>query len=53
MPIKDLMKRKRIQWYGHDRQRESEDDIRRVSEMTIKGVLTREIAKKLYPYIRL
>ena len=31
MPIKDLMRRRRILWYGHVRQRESEDDTRRVS----------------------
>ena len=27
MPIRDLMRRKRMQWYGHVRRRESEDDI--------------------------
>ena len=41
MPIKDLMRRKRMQWYGHGRQRESEDYIRRVSEMTVEGVRPR------------
>ena len=41
MPIKDPMRRKRILWYGHVRRRESEDDIRRVSEMTVEGVLPR------------
>jgi len=25
-----------MQWYGHVRRRESEDDIQRVSEMTVK-----------------
>ena len=30
MPNKDLMRRKRMQWYGLGRQRESEDDIWRV-----------------------
>ena len=35
MPIKVLMRRKRMQWYGNVRRRESEDDIRRVSEMTV------------------
>ena len=41
MPNKDLMRRKRMQWYGHGRQRESEDYIRRVSEMTVEGVRPR------------
>ena len=41
MPNKDLMRRKRMQWYGLGRQRESEDDIWRVSEMTVEGVRPR------------
>ena len=45
MPIKDLIRRKGMQWYGHVRQRESEDDIRRVSEMTVEGVQPRDRPK--------
>jgi len=38
MLIKDLMRKTRMQWYGYVKTRESEDDIQRVSEMTVKGV---------------
>jgi len=38
MPIKDLMKKRRMRWYGHARRREREEDIRRVSEMRVEGV---------------
>jgi len=37
MPIKDLMRKKRMQWYGHVFRREKDEDIRRVSEMAIEG----------------
>ena len=46
MPIRDLMRRKRMQWYGHVRRRESENDTRRESEMTVKGVRPRGRPKK-------
>jgi len=36
MLIKDLMTRKGMQWYGHVRWRESEEDILRVSGMTVE-----------------
>jgi len=38
IPIKELMRKRRMQWYGHVRWRESEDDIRRVSKMTVEEV---------------
>ena len=37
MPIKDLMRRKRMQWYGHVRRRESEDDIRSVRDDSLRS----------------
>jgi len=41
MPIKDLMKKRQMQWYGHARRRESEEDIRRMLGVTVEGVLPR------------
>jgi len=41
MSIKDLMRKRWMQWYGHVRRRESEDDTRRVSEITVEGVRPR------------
>ena len=37
VPIKDLMRRKRMQWFGHVQRRDSQEDIRKVSEMEIDG----------------
>ena len=32
VPIKDLMRRKRMQWFGHVQRRDSQEDIRKVCE---------------------
>jgi exonuclease III len=37
MPIKDVMRKRRLEWFGHVRRREEKEDIRRVSEMRIEG----------------
>ena len=37
VPIKDLMRRKRMQWFGHVQRRDSQEDIRKVCEMEIDG----------------
>jgi hypothetical protein len=31
------MRRRRLQWYGHVRRRDREEDIRKVAEMRIQG----------------
>ena len=37
MPIRDVMRKKRLEWYGHVCRRESDEDIRRVYEMRVEG----------------
>ena len=37
MPIRDVMRKKRLEWYGHVCRRESDEDIRRVYEMKVEG----------------
>ena len=37
MPIKDVMRKKRLQWFGHVCRREEDEDIKRVSEMVMEG----------------
>ena len=37
MPIKDLMRKKRMQWYGHVCRREQEEDIRMVYNLRVEG----------------
>ena len=35
MPIKDVMRTRRLEWYGNVCRRVSEEDIRRVDEMRV------------------
>ena len=37
MSVLDLMRRRRLQWFGHVCRREEDDDIRRVHEMRVEG----------------
>ena len=37
MSVLDLMRRRRLQWFGHMCRREEDDDIRRVHEMRVEG----------------
>ena len=37
MSALDLMRRRRLQWFGHVCRREEDDDIRRVHEMQVEG----------------
>ena len=41
MPIKDLMRKKRMQWYGHVCRREPEEDIRMVYNLRVEGKRSR------------
>ena len=33
-----LMRKKRLQWYGHVCRRDEEDDIRRISNISVEGI---------------
>ena len=37
MPIKDVMRKKRLEWFGHVCRRKRDEDIRRVYEMRVEG----------------
>ena len=37
VPVKDLMRKRRMQWFGHVCRREADEDIRMVCEMTVGG----------------
>ena len=37
MPIRDVMRKRRLEWFGHVSRRERDEDIRRVYEMRVEG----------------
>ena len=37
MPIRDVMRKRRLEWFGHVSRHERDEDIRRVYEMRVKG----------------
>ena len=37
MPILDVMRKRRLEWFGHVCRREKEDDIRRIYKLKMEG----------------